>query len=52
MVRKYGKTFGIFDGTLPNLVTADADMVRFLLVKGFDHFVNRRVTPLFSFFDV
>jgi len=42
MTKKYGKTFGVFDGSLPNLVTSDADMVRFLLVKGFDHFVNRR----------
>ncbi|XP_057380168.1 cytochrome P450 3A41-like [Daphnia carinata] len=42
MVKKYGKTFGTFDGTLPNLYTIDADLIKSIFVKDFDHFVNRR----------
>jgi Cytochrome P450 len=43
LVKKYGKTLGIFEGTTPNLVVSDADFIRAVLVKEFDHFVNRRV---------
>lgn len=46
MVKKYGKTFGTFDGTLPNLFTIDADLIKSIFVKDFDHFVNRRVNCL------
>jgi len=42
MIKKYGKTFGYFDGTLPNLWTIDAELIRSVFVKDFDHFVNRR----------
>ena len=45
MTEKYGETFGIFDGTVPNLVTSDAELIRFVMIKGFDHFTNRRVRP-------
>jgi len=43
LFEQYGKTVGIFDGTTPNLLTADADLIRSVMVKDFDHFVNRRV---------
>jgi len=42
LVRKYGKTYGIFDGNTPNLITMDTDIIRSVYVKDFDHFVNRR----------
>jgi len=42
LFEQYGKTVGIFDGTTPNLLTADADLIRSVMVKDFDHFVNRR----------
>lgn len=44
LVKKYGKTFGYFDGRLPNLWTTDAELIRSVFVKDFDHFVNRRVS--------
>jgi|LakMenEpi03Aug12_release.lakeMendotaPanAssembly.Ray.scaffolds.fasta_scaffold849582_1 hypothetical protein len=43
MTKKYGKTFGYFDGTLPNLYTTDINLIKSVFVKDFDHFVNRRV---------
>nr|CAH0110992.1 unnamed protein product [Daphnia galeata] len=42
MTKKYGKTFGYFDGTLPNLYTTDINLIKSVFVKDFDHFVNRR----------
>ncbi len=44
LVKKYGKTFGFFEGRKPNLFVADAEFIRSVLVKDFDHFVNRRVS--------
>ena len=43
-MKKYGKTFGIFDGLTPVLWTTDAELIRSVFVKDFDHFVNRRVS--------
>ena len=51
LFRRYGKMVGVFDGTTPNLLIADADLIRSVMVKDFDHFVNRRVIidrPLIS----
>jgi cytochrome P450 family 3 subfamily A len=44
LVKKYGKTFGYFDGRLPNLFTTDVDLIRTVFVKDFDNFFNRRVS--------
>jgi len=43
LTKQYGKTYGSFDGTNPNLVTSDAELVRLVLVKDSEHFINRRV---------
>ena len=43
LAKKYGKVFGFFEGMVPNLFVSDADMIRSVFVKDFDHFVNRRV---------
>nr|CAH0107693.1 unnamed protein product [Daphnia galeata] len=42
IVNKFGRIFGYFDGSLPNLWITDADMIKSVFVKDFDHFVNRR----------
>ncbi|XP_046646974.1 cytochrome P450 3A24-like [Daphnia pulicaria] len=42
LAAKYGRTFGYFDGTLPNLYTTDINLIKSIFVKDFDHFVNRR----------
>ena len=43
-MKKYGKTFGYFDGRLPNLFTTDVELIRSVFVKDFDNFFNRRVS--------
>ena len=40
------ETFGYCDETLPNLWTTDADIIKPVFVKDFDHFVNRKVQLL------
>jgi hypothetical protein len=50
LAAKYGRTFGYFDGTLPNLYTTDINLIKSIFVKDFDHFVNRRVSPTLKFF--
>nr|CAH0100173.1 unnamed protein product [Daphnia galeata] len=42
LVKKYGKVFGYFDGTTPNLFITDVDMIKSICVKDFDYFVDRR----------
>lgn len=42
LVQKYGKVFGYFDGSLPNLWITDVAMIKAMYVKDFDHFVDRR----------
>ena len=43
MFRKYGKIYGKFEGTQPNLCINDAELIKSIFVKDFDHFINRRV---------
>jgi hypothetical protein len=47
LVKQYGKVFGYFDGMLPNLWITDADMIKAICVKDFEHFVDRRVRLFF-----
>nr|QST15041.1 CYP360A1 protein [Diaphanosoma celebensis] len=42
LAKEYGKVFGFFEGSKPNLFVSDADLIRFVCVKDFDHFINRR----------
>ena len=51
LMKKYGKVMGYFDGRHPNLWITDADLIRSIYVKDFDHFVNRRVQN-YLYYDV
>ena len=44
LVSKYGKVIGYFEGMQPNLVITDAELIKQIFVKDFDHFINRRVS--------
>lgn len=44
LVKKYGKIFGCFDGCQPNLWVTDADVIKQVFVKEFEHFTDPRVT--------
>lgn len=46
LLQQYGKTVGTFEGTTPNLVTIDTDLIRAVFVDDFDHFVTRRVRDM------
>nr|QST15042.1 CYP360A2 protein [Diaphanosoma celebensis] len=48
LARKYGKVFGFFEGNAPNLFICDADFIRSVFVKDFDHFINRRTFEVSS----
>ncbi|XP_063957772.1 cytochrome P450 3A27-like isoform X1 [Lytechinus pictus] len=39
--QKYGKIVGVYNFRKPTLLVSDPDVVRKILVKDFDHFVNR-----------
>nr|QST15044.1 CYP360A4 protein [Diaphanosoma celebensis] len=42
LAKEYGKVFGFFEGTIPNLFISDAELIKNVFVKDFDHFINRR----------
>lgn len=46
LVKKYGKVFGFFEGLEPQLFISDPDIIKGILVKDFDHFVNHQVKSL------
>lgn len=39
-VKKYGKVFGMFEGVQPAIYISDPEIIKQILVKDFDHFVN------------
>ncbi|RWS14119.1 cytochrome P450-like protein, partial [Dinothrombium tinctorium] len=39
---KYGRIYGVYDGTVPSLVVSDPDLLKQVLVKNFNLFPNRR----------
>lgn len=46
MVKEFGKVFGTFDGTVPNLWVHDTELIKSIFIKDFDHFINRRPSYL------
>ena len=40
--KKYGPTWGVFAGRTPHLYTVDQELIKRILIKDFDHFMNRR----------
>lgn len=49
MVKKYGKTFGYFEGTVPIVQTVDEKFIKKILIKDFSTFPNRRVIEAAKF---
>ena len=43
-VKKYGKVFGMFEGVQPAIYISDPEIIKQILVKDFDHFVNHPVS--------
>ncbi|CAF0852129.1 unnamed protein product [Rotaria sordida] len=43
LVQKYGKIIGVFEGTFPIILLSDPDLLRNVLIKDSNVFVNRRV---------
>lgn len=41
--KQYGKVFGTYLFTLPEIIVSDVDLLKQLLVKDFHNFTNRRV---------
>jgi hypothetical protein len=44
MTKKYGKTYGIFEGHLPIMVTSDLDIIQEVFIKQSTNFSARKVT--------
>lgn len=44
--RAFGKTYGVYEGSAPVLVTSDPDILRDVYVKKFSHFFGRRLFPV------
>lgn len=44
--KQYGRTYGIFEGHVPVLVTSDLDIVQEVFIKQFNNFSARKKTPL------
>jgi len=41
--RKFGKTFGIFFGSIPNIITSDPTLLKQVFIKDFHHFADRKI---------
>lgn len=44
--KKYGKIVGYYEGSVPVILCSDIDMIKHVLIKDFNYFVNRRVGSL------
>ncbi|GAB6022643.1 hypothetical protein CHUAL_006737 [Chamberlinius hualienensis] len=44
--KKYGKIYGYYEARRPYLMIHDLEMVKAILIKDFNHFVDRRKLPL------
>ncbi|CAF3609800.1 unnamed protein product [Rotaria socialis] len=42
LIRKYGKVIGVYEGTAPTLLVTDLDLLRNILIKDSQVFINRR----------
>ncbi|CAF1067416.1 unnamed protein product [Brachionus calyciflorus] len=49
MIKKYGKTFGYFEGSTPVVETTDTQLLKSILIKDFNLFINRRVIEAINF---
>lgn len=41
--KKYGKTFGVFFGSMPHIVTSDPEVLKQVFIKDFQYFANRQL---------
>ena len=41
--KKYGKTYGYYEGHLPIIVTSDTDIIQDVFIKQFGNFIARKV---------
>jgi len=41
--KKYGKTCGIFFGSMPNIITSDPEVLKQVFIKDFHYFANRKL---------
>lgn len=41
--KKYGKTYGYYEGHLPIIVTSDLEIIQEVFIKQFGNFVARKV---------
>ena len=41
--KQFGKTYGIYEGHLPILVTSDVDIIQEVFIKQFSSFIARKV---------
>lgn len=44
VMKKYGKTIGFFEGSIPAIMTIDPKFIKTFGIKDFGSFVNRRVS--------
>ncbi|XP_075751990.1 cytochrome P450 3A14 isoform X2 [Rhipicephalus microplus] len=45
-IKKYGDTFGFYDGDVPFIVTQDLDLIEEVCVRSFSNFTGRGMMPL------
>lgn len=49
LIRKYGKIIGTFEGRFPVLVVAEEEALKYILVKNFSNFTDRRCSDIEPF---